>query len=850
MADNEVRLAINAVNNSRSALDQAASQLDTVGDKLDDLTKIQDKANTSARQLANAHGMTAKEVSAAGKAAGLTVGEMRNLLKTEALTTAEAKKLAQAHQETAAQTRGLKDAANDAADGIGQLATGFQAAASLKAFDVLKDVAADLIQTGIAAEQAGLALDEFSNGQGNVYLDQIAAATRNTVSEMDAARIAATLLGMGITTTAEQTAEMIRVSTILGGTFKGMGAAEAANEFALLMSNMSFLRLDQFGISSGAVRARMAELKSEMPGLSNEMAFYQATMEIASNTSDRLTGATSDTALAVQQTTAALQDLKTAGGEIAAELAAKPLEGFRNLVGGIRDVINAQDDFKQRALESSSTLEEYIQNMAGLSATHQMVADDVREFGLASSEAYSFGNNIRIMREDFEAYQASIQATTEAQVEGAAVADGYAEKLRDVEHVITSAGFATGQLGDEIETQAEKTRLAEQAAREYQRAIQDQHREQQSLIASAQLATATIEELGAQQYLTSAESGEAFLQFLKNTGNELLLTGSALTNYMVGQGMLTEQQAAFVEGQQRITDLLAQYPGYLGAAATAFDQLATGQNEAANSTLAIAEASGQAQSKIAEGYSGWEVAAVTAGQSAADSAQTVEDGATRINEAVQAIADNAPVAMEAIAANTPLALTAINPLALKFRQIGDFLAGAGALTASAFTAMSEAMVANWEVLGTTAGMINGMAASLRYMQANSNLNLNIQVNGGAGAPAISGAASASGGTGNVSQAGGGQFLATGPVNLKVGDNPDRMEMVSVTPIGRKGTSTYSGPNIVRMGGGGNLLAGMGGGNTSITIGGISLPNVIRAADFLPELERELKARGLKFAEVA
>lgn len=141
----------------------------------------------------------------------------------------------------------------------------------------------------------------------------------------------------------------------------------------------------------------------------------------------------------------------------------------------------------------------------------------------------------------------------------------------------------------------------------------------------------------------------------------------------------------------------------------------------------------------------------------------------------------------------------------------------------------------------------GMAASLKYLVEHPNVKIKVTVETDGGIPQPGG-----GGSGNASQAGGGTFLATGPVNLTVGDNPDHMELVHTIPIGRKGVSRYSGPNIMKMAGGGSLLAGGSamGSSVSYSIGQIILPSVLNAADFIPALERELKAQGKMIPEVA
>lgn len=148
-----------------------------------------------------------------------------------------------------------------------------------------------------AADEARTAETVFNNLSGGSEraaenLEAMTKATtvagRTVVSETERMQIASQLLGLKIATNAEQLEQTVTVSRRLGAAFKGLGAREAAEEFALMISNMSVPRLDSFGISSGAVRSRIAELMETTAGMTREQAFFQATMEQAGETLNRL----------------------------------------------------------------------------------------------------------------------------------------------------------------------------------------------------------------------------------------------------------------------------------------------------------------------------------------------------------------------------------------------------------------------------------------------------------------------------------------------------------------------------------------------------------------------------------
>jgi hypothetical protein len=144
-----------------------------------------------------------------------------------------------------------------------------------------------------AAEEAKVATSAFTNLSGSaniarINLQAMERATRGLISETEQMQIANQLLGMRIVETDEQLEQVVGVSRRLGKEFKGLGAREAAEEFAIMIANMSVARLDSFGLSSGKVRERIEELMRTTEGMNREQAFFQATMEEAENTLQRL----------------------------------------------------------------------------------------------------------------------------------------------------------------------------------------------------------------------------------------------------------------------------------------------------------------------------------------------------------------------------------------------------------------------------------------------------------------------------------------------------------------------------------------------------------------------------------
>jgi len=826
---------------------QASAAADDLASSIQDLVQLQQRANTVAQEYARSVALTSKEATALGRAMNLTGKEARDLVKAEKLAADDAKRLAQAQMEADRATRGLGQAANDSASSLQTLVGGLQAAGAAAIVQQIGQGIEALYELRLSSENATNALNEFTNGQADRYVEAVTTATGGMVSAFDAAQISANLTGMGLAQTSDQVAEMTRVATILGKTFKNLGAADAANEFSLLMANMSFLRLDQFGISSAAVRDRIRELKAETPGLTQEIAFYQAVMEIGGATADRVAGSMSDEAVAAAQLEAAWADLRV---EIANNI---PLvnrfhQGLTGLVVGVRDLIQTERDFRQTAGATSQTLEEYAAQLHSVGMLDEDLARLVAS-GADTQELY----NAALENGDTQMLQAiaGLQALTDEYERNRLAATDAAEKGRALAFARRDEADAAGEaaLSEEELARAEEEaeaaqRQAEQAARAYTQALQDQLREQQALIRLAGEQAAALGTLGVQGYLASAESGQGFLDFLRATGSELLLTGDALNEYLLSQGLATQAQIESSETMARMDQLLQDQRISVEDAIAAWELLAAGQTEAANALLQDASTIEGAEERIraygdsliGTGEVAQEQAATVAGAQ-----QQVLDQAQQIADAQALIEQTAAPAFGAIAENAPPANQAMGPLARKFTAIVDALTAMPGLAAESFAATNAAAglyVGGETGLGLAAAMIASMRNSWQYLLTHPNLDLSVKIDRKGEIPNV---------------AGGGSFTTHGPQLLLVGDNPGGVEHVVVTPISGRGV-THGIPGGLAMAGGGDLVAS-GGGRGTISIGQIVVQTAATdargiAEAIFPALRQVAHLYGLDFAEVA
>lgn len=209
-----------------------------------------------------------------------------------------------------------------ATDNAGSKISGL--ANSLKAIGVLaiaKKVSDIGMELGNLALQAGAAkarFEAFAGGaqQAANILAAVQAATGGTIDQMGAMTSSTKLLSMGLASSADEVATLTNMAIRLGD--QTMTTGDRVNDFALLLANQSVMRLDNFGISSGRVRARILELQEAMPGLSRETAFMQATVEIGTQSLDKLGDAGLAATGKVASLDAATKDLKVTMGEILA----------------------------------------------------------------------------------------------------------------------------------------------------------------------------------------------------------------------------------------------------------------------------------------------------------------------------------------------------------------------------------------------------------------------------------------------------------------------------------------------------------------------------------------------------
>lgn len=163
----------------------------------------------------------------------------------------------------------------------------------------------------------------------------VKAGSSGLLTEMDAQLQATRLLSLGIAGTAEEAGRFTEVAATLGAVI-GQDATTSMEQLSLAIANMSYERLDALGISAGAVRERVKELKEE--GMGTEEAFRFATLEIATGKLNDLQAAGFEAGTALDRVKINALDAAAALGEdlaVGLEEAAVAFEEYKWVVDGL-----------------------------------------------------------------------------------------------------------------------------------------------------------------------------------------------------------------------------------------------------------------------------------------------------------------------------------------------------------------------------------------------------------------------------------------------------------------------------------------------------------------------------------
>ncbi len=251
-----------------------------------------------------------------------------------------AKNLAkEALQEARKELQGVGDAAKesgtkakDGEQGLNGLMNTLKTIGALAIAKQIGQIALDLGKLGLQAQAVNERFVAFAGGgrQAAEVLAAVENATGGTIDKMSAMQSASKLMSMGLATNADEVGRLVEMASRLGD--QTQSTSNRVNDFALMLANQSIPRLDNFGISSGKVRARIEELMSSTAGLTREQAFLQATMEEGAVALEKLGEAGLGQVQAMDKLDASWKNFKTTIGSMVAPALAAVADGASGLV--------------------------------------------------------------------------------------------------------------------------------------------------------------------------------------------------------------------------------------------------------------------------------------------------------------------------------------------------------------------------------------------------------------------------------------------------------------------------------------------------------------------------------------
>ncbi len=168
-----------------------------------------------------------------------------------------------------------------------------------------------------------------SVGDADEFLVAFQEGAGGTVSEMEAMLSSSKLLQMGLVTTNDEMSSVVEMATRLGD--QTASATARVEDFALMLANQSIPRLDNFGISSGRVRARMKELQAASEDMSRETAFMIATMDEGGESLGVLGERVDDSAAQFEKMEAKMADARVEMGKALAPIIGSIMGKFADM---------------------------------------------------------------------------------------------------------------------------------------------------------------------------------------------------------------------------------------------------------------------------------------------------------------------------------------------------------------------------------------------------------------------------------------------------------------------------------------------------------------------------------------
>jgi hypothetical protein len=457
-------------------------------------------------------------------------------------------------------------------------------------------VALDMAKLGAQAERVERRFAAFSKEAGGaaVVLEAFQKGAGGTVSKMDAMSSASRLLQMGLVEDAASMERVVEMATRLGD--QTAGATDRVSDFALMLANQSIPRLDNFGISSGKVRARIAELQSQFAGMSRETAFMTAVMEEGGKSLELLGPRVDDDMAAFEKLEAKMADTRVEIGQKLAPAAAEVMALFSDLLGIVSPLIDVVGGLAGKVVELAEGLAvaagidlggifdikaatQTAEQMAQLGDSSKITADRLSAWGDKARSAISEGKSLESVLGDLAGRSNDM---TDAFAEGGAIADIFVDQtgiMTDVSkqvHEIIKQN--TGSYKEYAAAVAEWNAQAADSNVKIQTVTKDTY----ALRDANALMTAEVRELNEisrqraeqenvvtqavlDQARATESSDQAMLQYANTVATGGVMSLEASGNYLTAKAALEEQAAAADRQAQAMANAQAQAAAHKAA---------------------------------------------------------------------------------------------------------------------------------------------------------------------------------------------------------------------------------------------------------------------------------------------
>jgi hypothetical protein len=480
----------------------------------------------------------------------------------------------------------------------------------------------ELFDLGVSAESAEHRFEAFagSTEQAAVFLDAFQRATDGTVSKMDAMRSAGKMLQMGLVSNADEMEVMASIATKLGDQTQGAGDRMA--DFSALLANRSIPRLDNFGISSGKVRARVEELKKA--GHDLDEAFKLAVLEQGRISLEKLGDTSESTATKLDRARAGWEDTKAALGEVAVaaaeasgaldaipERSRNVAKGFESVAEHGYDLATAVGSFGAIFSKDETVIDRYTARMEELAEAEisaeksiRTNVDSTRQYEQAIIQSIPPIEKVISDTVELTAVQKMAQRKMDElnaeQEDLARQAFGASEALavetRSIQKLEKASASVSMQMAFSAQFQQREERAKEFAKR--REAIEAEHQENLSkLHERGQSRSIRLNEAAEQEKLFDLQFA---LEQAQRKVNEM--TGKERESVRVAkEHALTEAQANFDAQQKLLNDFHA---GRLVRAGENVDALIAEENRRKDAALAALEEEGAKQDEMARKQQG------------------------------------------------------------------------------------------------------------------------------------------------------------------------------------------------------------------------------------------------------